>query len=79
MPTPSPAALRGLALALLLPLAACGSDEPPVEVQGVDPVQSDGDLTPDATMAPESEQAPAGELEPETELEPAPVTEPPNE
>ena len=55
------------ALALGIALAACGDDPDvaPVTVDGVDPVQTDGDLAPEAGLAPDTD------LTPETELAPA--------
>ncbi|OZC04044.1 hypothetical protein [Rubricoccus marinus] len=68
--------IRLAALALLLPLAACGAEEDPdLVLEGADPVQADGDLAPDATLAPEAEQAPSSDLAPEAELEPDAVIE----
>lgn len=72
--------IRLAVLALLLPLAACGSaEEPDVVLEGTDPVQSDGDLTPDASMAPEADMTPEPDLEPEPGLAPEAEMAPQNE
>ncbi len=70
--------MRYAMLTVALFLAACGSDEPDIVIEGVDPVQSDGDLAPDATLAPappaledEAIGAPGGTLEPEATLQPS--------
>ncbi len=71
---------RLAALALLLPLAACGSQEDPALVlEGTDPVQADGDLAPDASLAPTSDLAPEADLEPDAGLTPEAEMAPENE
>ena len=77
--------MRYALLTVALFLSACGSDEPDVVVDGVDPVQSDGDLEPDAGLAPDAElapeplqddadlDAPGGTLEPNGTLQPGTV------
>lgn len=68
---------RALLLALVLPLAACGSDEEPVmTIDGVDPVQTDGDLAPDQTLEPEASLEPEATTEPEPTLEPETTLQP---
>jgi hypothetical protein len=70
--------MRASLLLAALGLAACGpSDDAPVVVEGVDPVESDGDLAPDPTLrpgdaglAPEADVTPAPDLAPEGALQP---------
>lgn len=73
--------MRALCLASCLVLAACASDEPAsgpadVTIEGVDPVQTDGDLAPDATLQadpvtpPTPGTAVGGTMEPEATLQP---------
>ena len=75
---PLPPAVR-LLLVLVLALAGCAEpDAPaPTTIEGVDPVQADGDLAPNATLrsdgaalAPDAGVAPAPDLAPETTLQP---------
>lgn len=61
---------RVFLLALAFSLSACGSDEPELTIEGVDPVQTDGDLAPDQNLEPSSTLEPAATLEPESTLEP---------
>ena len=65
-----------LLAALAAPLAVAGcaepaADDPAVTVDGVDPVQSDGDLAPDATVQPDSTA-----LTPEADTRPRPTLRP---
>jgi hypothetical protein len=70
--------MRVSLLLAALGLAACGpSDDAPVTVEGVDPVESDADLAPaptlqpgDAGLAPEANVTPAPDLAPEGTLQP---------
>lgn len=65
----SSVAARALGLASLLALAACGAgdkgDPAVVDLEGEEPLQTDGDLTPDADLAPERELAPGPDLMPD--------------
>ena len=70
--------MRYALLTVALSLAACAFDEPDVVLDGVDPVQTDGDLAPDATLAPappaldeNALDAPGGTLEPDATLQPS--------
>ena len=54
-----------------LALAACGPDETDsVTVEGVDPPQSETELTPGSTLQPEGELAPEADVTPEPGLAP---------
>ena len=73
--------MRPLLLLAALALAPGCADPAPeaadVTVDGVDPVQSDGDLTPDATLQPDSTAlAPEADITPEPDLEPDAVLQP---
>ncbi len=71
--------MRPALVLLALGLAACAShdDEADVTVQGVDPVQTDGDMAPDTyvepggpTLAPDVPLAPEDEVQPSDSLQP---------
>ncbi|MEM0961046.1 MAG: hypothetical protein AAGK21_00735 [Bacteroidota bacterium] len=63
--------MRVLAVAVLM-ISACGPEPPPETIEGIDPVQTDGDLTPDATLRPdEPDLAPDDGLAPDASLAPA--------
>ena len=68
--------MRILLLAFVLAAVGCGSDEPDVVVDGVDPPTSDGQLTPDETVQPGGELAPDADVTPEPDLEPGATLEP---
>ena len=58
-------------LVVALAVAGCNHDNPPgPTLEGVDPVQTDGDLAPDPTLQPEPELAPEADITPEPDLEP---------
>ena len=69
-----PRPMRFVGLACLLALGACAPDDGPadVTVEGVDPVQTDGDLAPDAELAPESQLEPTPSVAPERRSNPGP-------
>ncbi len=62
---------RAAALVAVLALAGCADADPPgPTLEGVDPVQSDGDLAPDAGLQPETEVAPEADIAPDPSLAP---------
>lgn len=68
--------MRLLLLSAVLALAACGADEPVTTIDGIDPVQTDGDLAPDATVQPGGDLAPEASTAPEPPLAPEQTLQP---
>ena len=63
--------MRTLLLLAALAVAGCTDADPPgPTIEGVDPVQTDGDLAPDPTLQPTPELAPEADVTPEPDLEP---------
>ena len=69
--------MRALLFVAALAVAGCNDSGPPgPTIEGVDPVQSDGDLAPDPTLQPEPELAPEADIAPEPNLEPGATLQP---
>ena len=75
----SPTSLSGraLLLAAALSFAGCADDNPPgPTLDGVDPVQTDEDLTPDAGLRPGTDIEPESDFAPEAGMPPEQTLQP---